>query len=218
MANKNYCLYYHGEADNPFAPDDVKSRWWWYESDYFFKGLPGDHKEWEKQALDCIHDIPEIETLMCSSDVPIETKGFLCRSVAITLCHNAMADFGFFHDYGRGIYPDSLYEPPKEEKDPLKLCHFYKGEAECPFDMNSADSTYWSIEETWVKLVVDDEDRSDKYLVPFLLEFDGGLDGFKIPVTLKATMYEQFTHFGGSKGAFPDFLLSYLSRANQLGL
>lgn len=218
MANKNYCLYYHGEADNPFAPDDVKSRWWWYESMYFGRVFDTDHEKWESFVPRAKDDIESVAHLMNSQDVSIETKGFLVWSIGTTMGHNPYETFDFFHDYGRGIYPDSLYEPPKEEKDPLKLCHFYKGEAECPFDMNSADSTYWSIEETWVKLVVDDEDRSDKYLVPFLLEFDGGLDGFKIPVTLKATMYEQFTHFGGSKGAFPDFLLSYLSRANQLGL
>lgn len=92
----------------------------------------------------------------------------------------------------------------------LKFCRYYHGEPETPFDLDDIKSTYWSIEETWIKLVVDNETRSDNLLLPFMVDF-GGMDYVHIPVTLKATIYDQFCHFGGSKGEFMDFLLAYLA-------
>lgn len=215
-----YSLYYKGEEENPFDPGDVRSQWWWYESHYFFNGLPGDHNRWEKEALKCIHDIPEIEILMNSCDVPIETKGFLCYSVATTLCHNAMAHFSFFREYGRGFFPDYHYDgspEPIEWTDEVKFnfCLYYKGEQVCPYEYNDDRHTFWDMEKSWFKLVAGNEDRGSKYVFSFCLDFGGGLDEYNIECTLKATMYELFTHFGGTKDAFPAFLTNYLALAKK---
>lgn len=95
----------------------------------------------------------------------------------------------------------------------LALCRYYKGEDDCPFGPTDMASTFWDVERGWVLLVVGDETRQDNLLLPFLLDFGGGLDAFDVEVSLKAFLYDQFCHFGGSKGDFPGFLLQYLSGA-----
>lgn len=215
---KNYCFYYKGEKENPYDQLSDKGRWWWYESVYFINGLPEDHKKWEEDALANLHEIPAIEFLMCAGDVPIETKGFLCYSVATTLCHNAYEKFWFFREYGRGYLPEYLYsgehiDTPMTEEARIKKCRYYKGGNQNPFEVNDQRYTFWELEYSWFKLVANDYDRSSKYMVSFLLDFDGGLPGFKIDETLKATMYDQFVHFGGSKDSFCDFLINYINLA-----
>ncbi len=215
---KKYCFYYKGEEKNPYDLGTDIRQWWWYESMYFRDGLPKNHKHWEECAVSAMHDIPEVEFLMCAPDVPIETKGFLAWSIGTTLCHVHEADFGFFREYGRGFLPDYLYtgeaiDHLMTEEERYKLCRYYKGGDQNPFEVNDQRYTFWELEETWFKLVANDFSRSSKYIVPFLLAFDGGLPGFPIDETLKATMYEQFIHFGGSKDSFGDFLINYLKLA-----
>lgn len=91
----------------------------------------------------------------------------------------------------------------------LPLCKFYRGEKECPFDPDDQRSTFWDMEESWIKLVLGNEDKEDALLIPFLLKM-GGLDGFDYPSTLKATMFDQYCHFnGGDSSGFVEFLLAY---------
>ena len=216
---KKYCFYYKGEEENPYEPGTDINRWWWYESMYFADGLPENHAQWEELAVKAAHDISSIEFLMCAPDVPIETKGFLSYSVATTLCHSAYETFRFFKEYGRGFLPDYLYtgehiDTPMTEESRFSLCRYYKGGDQNPFEVSDLRYTFWEIEETWFKLVANDTSRSTKYIVPFLLAFDGGLPGFPVDETLKATLYEHFVHFGGSKKDFVSFLVKYLSLAS----
>lgn len=227
---RKYCFYYKGEKENPYDHRTLKygpvdfdsdiSRWWWYESMYFRsdRSLPGNHKEWEDLAVKAMHEIPAVEFLMCAPDVPIETKGFLAWSIATTLCHVAHENFDFFEEYGRGFLPDYLYtgeaiDHLMTEEERYKLCRYYKGGDQNPFEVNDQRYTFWGIEETWFKLVANDFSRRAKYVVPFVLAFDRGLPGFPIDESLKATMYEYYLHFGGSKDSFGDFLISYLCLA-----
>ncbi|MBE6332468.1 MAG: hypothetical protein E7070_09235 [Bacteroidales bacterium] len=91
----------------------------------------------------------------------------------------------------------------------LPLCKFYRGEEKCPFDPDDKRSTFWSLEETWIKLVLGNEDKEDALLVPFLLKM-GGMDCFHFPSTLKATMFDQYCHFnGGDSSGFVDFIIAY---------
>jgi len=215
---KKYCFYYKNEKENPFEAGTDINRWWWYESMYFRYGIHEDHKMWEENAIEAMHEIPAIEFLMCASDVPIETKGFLCWSVGTTLSHNPYEDFVFFREYGRGFLPEHLYsgehiDAPYSEETLYKMCRYYKGGDQNPFEVDNPRYTFWEIEMTWFKLVANDTHRSSKYLVPFLLAFDGGLPGFPVEDTLKATIYEHFIHFGGSKDAFCQYLTKYVNLA-----
>ena len=89
----------------------------------------------------------------------------------------------------------------------------YNGGEQAPCEMDNPRYTFWEIEKTWAKLVANDPHRSSKYLVPFLLAFDGGLPGFPVDETIKATMYEHFIRFGGSKDAFCQYLINYVNLA-----
>lgn len=225
-----YSIYYKGEEECPFDEGTNEALWWWHESMYFRFGLPENHEHWETMALECKDEIEPIKRLMNSDLVPIETKGFLCYSVGTTLGHNPHEDFKFFYEYGRGHFDDSIYkelyeididELPESEKEEIrknamnKYCLYYHGEESCPFEETDSRARYWDLEQTWIKLVVASEVRQDNMLLPFALDFPDTLDGYKIDVTLKATMYDRFMHFGGSKDDFPAFLLSYLSHANS---
>lgn len=215
---KNYCFYYKGEKENPHKVGTDINRWWWHESVYFREGLPKDHKHWEESALNELHSIPAIEPIMCDYDVPIETKGFLCYTVASTMGHAPMEDFWYLADYGRGFLPERIWDGshedvPMTEEELHKLCRYYKGGDQNPFEMDNPRYTFWEIEKTWAKLVANDPHRSSKYLVPFLLAFDGGLPGFPVDETIKATMYEHFIRFGGSKDAFCQYLTNYVNLA-----
>ena len=213
---KKYCFYYKGEKENPYDKESDKYKWWWYESMYFRNGLPENHKHWESFINEDCHKIPAIEFLMIAGDVPIETKGFLEWSVATTLGHTPLENFWFFREYGRGFLPEHLYTGELIDYDYsdeaiYSMCLYYKGEEENPFEPNNMQYTFWNLEKVWAKLVVNNEPRRTKYIVSFLLDFPDGLAGFPIDETLKATMYEQFMHFGGSKGDFCKFLVNYMS-------
>lgn len=213
---KKYCFYYKGEKENPYERFSDIGQWWWHESVYFREGLPEDHKRWEKLAIEAANDIPAIEFLMCAGDVPIETKGFLCYTVGTTLGHAPLEKFHYLREYGRGFLPEHLYtgehiDTPMSEEARISLCRYYKGEDQNPFNVNDQRYTFWDIEYGWFKLVANDYTRSSNYIVPFLLAFDGGLPGFKIDETIKATLFNHYMHFNGSKDGFGDFLLRYMT-------
>lgn len=216
---KKYCFYYKGEKENPYEPGTDIHQWWWYESMYFKHVFPADRSRWEKLAVSAANDIPAIEFLMIAGDVPIETKGFLAWSVATTLPHAALETFDFFREYGRGFLPEHLYtgeipDRPMTEEERFKLCRYYKGGEQNPFEASDMRYTFWEIEKTWFKLVANDFSRQGKYLVPFLLSFEGGLRDIPVDDTLKATLYEHYIRFGGSKSGFVSFLLKYMKLAS----
>lgn len=96
-------------------------------------------------------------------------------------------------------------------KEALSYCRYYNGEAQCPFDLKSRQSRWWDIEETWVKLVIPDEYRFNSFCNEFLDVFPDGMPVIKsVPISLKATLYDQHLHWGGTRDSFEDILFTYL--------
>lgn len=100
-----------------------------------------------------------------------------------------------------------------KSKNAIALCKYYKGEEENPFDIKSIQRTFWTLEQSWVKLVLTNETRSANYALEFSLDFPDNLDYIDIPLTLKATMYDRYYHFMDGKDGFPEFLLAYINNA-----
>ena len=40
-----------------------------------------------------------------------------------------------------------------EVVEPLRYCKYYKGENKCPYSLESAERTFWELEQTWVNIV-----------------------------------------------------------------
>lgn len=97
-----------------------------------------------------------------------------------------------------------------ERSEALKLCKFYKGEEECPFDYSDYKSTWWSIEQTWVKWDCTTPIDEDGNVLEFIVDFPDELSYIEIPLSLKGTMYNQHLHWGNTPESFPDVLLSYI--------
>lgn len=96
---------------------------------------------------------------------------------------------------------------------PLEWCNYYKGEKECPYSLDTAEACFWNIEETWVKLVNPDEDRRDGFVAEFSMDFPTLLPYIKdCPVSLKATLYNQYCHFYGGKDGFENFIKTYYNK------
>lgn len=94
-------------------------------------------------------------------------------------------------------------------------CLYYNGEDECPFNPRSLQYTYWRMEKIWVKITCQDETVEDNRLQEFLVDFPDGIDSIEsIQTSLKATIYNQYCRFGGSKEGFEDYLITYLAKAN----
>lgn len=97
----------------------------------------------------------------------------------------------------------------------VKDCLYYNGEDECPFDMRSIKSNFWRVEKIWDVIVRDDEiERSNKE-AEFLYDFPDAIDSIKnVPVSLKATIYNQYCRFGGDRYGFEDYLRTYVSESH----
>ena len=75
----------------------------------------------------------------------------------------------------------------------IKICKFYKGEEECPFDETSDKRYIWNYERVWVDLVLYNKPKSFEL---FLLEYShAGLEDFSkddgVPITLKAILFNR---------------------------
>lgn len=103
-----------------------------------------------------------------------------------------------------------------KKKDLLKSCLYYHGEAKCPFEWNSREHHFWTMEKAWY--VNDSEDvAKDDYNTLYLsLEFPDLLREFDIPLGLKATMLNQYTHWNQTSEGFKDYLLNYMMGAPLL--
>ena len=95
----------------------------------------------------------------------------------------------------------------------LTLLLYYKGEGRNPFLENTVSATYWELEQIWYNMVLGSALESE-YLSNFFNDFPNLLDNVSslIPTSLKAFMYDQYCHVGGSYGAqggFESWLLNY---------
>ncbi len=97
----------------------------------------------------------------------------------------------------------------------IKNCLYYNGEEECPYDARTIQSTFWRIEKIWDVIVRDDEIEKSNKEAEFLYDFPAAIPTIKsVPLSLKATLYNQFCRFGGDKEGFEDYLVTYLAKAH----
>lgn len=99
----------------------------------------------------------------------------------------------------------------------IKGCLYYNGEKECPYDLRSIQSAFWRIEKIWTMIVSEDEIEDSNKCSEFLWDFPDGVESVsQVPMSLKATLYDQYCRFGGDKYGFEDYLNSYLSEAPSI--
>jgi hypothetical protein len=95
---------------------------------------------------------------------------------------------------------------------PLESCRYYKGEEKCPFPLSSIEATYWGIEETWMKLVNPDEERRNRMVAEYSMDYPLDLKYVDAPISLRAVIYDQYCHYYGSKDGFENFIKTYIKR------
>lgn len=214
-----FCAYYKGEEKKPSHKNFESFAMYWYlERNYYSGPYEDTHEYWETEGQDILPKDPHYKKIL--SKIHSKTiRGFLAWSWAVV----DWPPSGFFENYKFNDVDDSI-EDFKSTKLGLNInnksetreeyCLYYKGEDECPFDMRSIQSNFWLVEKIWDVIVRDDEiERSNKE-GEFLYDFPDAIDSIKnVPVSLKATLYNQYCRFGGDKYGFEDHLNVYLSSA-----
>lgn len=215
-----YCRYYKGEETIPLEKSyDKFTRFWLLERDYYSSEYESKHEYWEtegqmwctpfiKNYLSKIKDKTVVgfivwATTMVSYNSPMESGSFILRYKYDNTDESdeANTNSNMFSDLMGDSKSNNLYQ-----------CLYYNGEEECPYDLKTIQSTFWRIEKIWDIIVRDDEiERSNKES-EFLVDFPDAIEDVEsVPVSLKATLYDQFCRFGGDKYGFKDYLNEYLT-------
>ena len=103
-----------------------------------------------------------------------------------------------------------------EVVEPHRYCKYYKGEDKCPYSSESAESTFWELEQMWVNIVNPSEETWERMILEFTFEYpDGILYITDTPVGLKATIFDQYCHFNGSEDGFENYIKTYFNLARN---
>lgn len=101
----------------------------------------------------------------------------------------------------------------KMNKELLKLCHYYKGETQNPFEKQDQNKAMiWEIEKIWYTDVQNDNysftDMLTEYFAAGLREFEQYDD---TPITLKALLFNSYmkTSFDSNPDPFREFYHEY---------
>lgn len=101
----------------------------------------------------------------------------------------------------------------KMNKELLKLCHYYNGETQNPFENKDQNKAMiWEIERIWHIDVQNDNysftDMLTDYFTAGLREFEQYDD---VPITLKALLFNRYmkTSFDSNPEPFKEFYLEY---------
>ena len=204
------CHYYKGEEKNPYT-NLPEALFWEYEKQYFFnpERVPNGSKYWQEHISDTARDYADMAPYLLDKILPVETRGMLAFACEDLAQHNPIARLDLLR-----YFPENVNQTILERyrhKPLLNDCKYYKGEEECPYPGTDIKSTYWRLESIWVEEVNDNEILRDEYGFNFTIDFPDDMAHItSIPFYLKATMYDQYRHFGGSKEGFEDWLYSYL--------
>ena len=208
---KKFCLYYKGEESNPYESETDEHTFWYFEKVYT-KRFSSIHTQWEEFAAENPDDCEEIAHFINDANTPIERKGFLCYMVADLYYHCSYPTFlEIVANYGKGV----IQLPPKPWQI-IKPCLYYNGEESNPFDKTDRRSAYWELERIWLKQVKNDDILSSEYLSNFIHDFPDCLSKVSknTPTSLKAFMYDQYCHTGGSGQGFEAWLVNYFTSAS----
>ena len=95
------------------------------------------------------------------------------------------------------------------KEDLIQFCRYYKGEKECP---KNVDSKFWEYEKVWVELSENPKEGSinfdtisswiDDYIRAKLGQFES-TDG--VPATLKALLFNRYTHWMQTNDGFKEW-------------
>ncbi|MDH6308104.1 hypothetical protein M2451_002623 [Dysgonomonas sp. PFB1-18] len=94
----------------------------------------------------------------------------------------------------------------------IQKCRYYKGEKENPFTENQNKNMFWFYESKWVEMSLNSSDLFssyiDEYNAAWLYDFERK-DG--TPQTLKALLFNRYTHLNGDYSNPPEFKKWYLT-------
>lgn len=81
----------------------------------------------------------------------------------------------------------------KNEKDLLKFCRYYKGEASMPKDTKAS---FWEYEKKWVEFMINDNPLLNRMISVYI---SNGLSDFEpmdnTPLTLKSLLFNRYSHW-----------------------
>ena len=90
-----------------------------------------------------------------------------------------------------------------DRKELIKLCKYYKGEDVNPF-ANTEKELLWYIERSWIDEV--SQEKPSVLLAEYCNNFAHAFPEYSndkyIPMSLKATLHDRYTHHGGSDEGF----------------
>lgn len=207
-----YCRYYKGEETIPWEKSyDKFTRFWILERDYYSAEYESNHEFWETEGIKWCSPF---EKNYISKIKDKTVVGFVVWAIIMTSYNNPMESSEFILRYKYEQEDDTIKTTPKSsnsDNEKTRLL-YYNGEEECPYDLKTIQSTFWRIEKIWDIIVRDDEiERSNKES-EFLVDFPDAIEDVEsVPVSLKATLYDQFCRFGGDKYGFKDYLNEYLA-------
>lgn len=219
-----YCRYYKGEETEPKNKSyNSFLRFWYLEREYYTDHYETKHEYWENEGQKyCEH--PAFLKKFVSKIKDKTIRGFVAYATTM-ITYNCPMDDGEFilrYKYDQTVDSDETTDKSNNFSDftddtkseSSYRCLYYKGENECPYNPRSVQSTFWRIEKIWDSIVRKDEvERSNKE-GEFLYDFPDAIPSINnVPLSLKATLYNQYCHFGGDKSGFEDYLRSYLSNA-----
>ena len=104
------------------------------------------------------------------------------------------------------------------KEDLIKFCRYFKGEAERPKDA----PFWWGYEQIWVELSLNSKEGNanfhlmgeylDNYLRAGLRTF---CDNDDTPATMKALLYDRYTHFGGDAKSFKEWYINEYKKGKE---
>ena len=232
-----YCRYYKGEKDCPpeIQKDWKQYRFWRMEQEWDLHGINRQYtvSRFVKFFPDTAYIFNEV-----AEGLPEEIKDGIATYALCCLNLNHHADeleiltsyFGLPYKRYNGSEPE-----PKSEEEPepiqedenieagleeeidkmedyLKLCRYYHGEDECPDNLEGIQTTFWSMEQAWIKSAKN-TDWEDSIIAEFLIDFPDGFKDLDIPLGLKAIISDQYQHWCSGKDGVEDYLISYLKNA-----
>lgn len=89
--------------------------------------------------------------------------------------------------------------------DLLSFCRYYKGEDENPYDVIDPRYNAWNCEKCWISLKNTDDNFLHGLCQEFLSVFPDWTSDAPVPVSLRALIFDRYTHFGGSDAGFISF-------------
>ena len=232
-----YCRYYKGEKD---CPPEIQEDWkhecfWRMEERWVSYGI-----DRQFTMSQCIEFWPETAHIFkeVAKGLPKAIKDGLASYIICAKNLNPYVEaleflcsyFGFPYksSHGSAPEPEDEEEPESTQEDEdidagleeeidrteeyLKLCRYYHGEDECPDNLEGIQTTFWSMEQAWIKSAKN-TDWEDSIIAEFLIDFPDGFKDLDIPLGLKAIISDQYQHWCSGKDGVEDYLISYLKNA-----